>query len=89
MSARIRMHERAGPLHLCHIYKIQESLRLSVVDLARPGVGRGRDSRSSVAGNVASDAAEGLDLRASVGRHLDGAGPVPVQALGILLSPTT
>ncbi len=50
---------------------------LSVVDHAGPGVSRGRNSRGGVAGNVASDAAEGLDLRASVGRHLDGAGPVP------------
>ena len=56
--------------------KIHEELHLGVVDLARPGVGRGRDGRGGVASNIASDAAEGLDLRASVGRHLDGAGPV-------------
>ena len=50
---------------------------LGVVDHARPGISRGRDSRGGVASNVVSDAAVGLDLRASVGRHLDRARPVP------------
>ena len=54
---------------------------LGVVDHARPGISRGRDSRGGVASNVVSDAAVGLDLRASVGRHLDRARPVPEQTL--------
>jgi len=57
-----------GIAHALHI--------LGVVDHARPGISRGGDFRGSIAGNVASDAAVSLDLRASVGRNLEGARPV-------------
>ena len=51
---------------------------LGVVDLAGPGISRGRNSRGGVAGNIASNARVSLLKRAVVGRHLDRAGPVAV-----------
>ncbi len=60
-------------------HAIHKPVHLGVVDLARPGISRRRDSRGGIAGNVASNAGICLLEGAVVGRHLDRASPVAVK----------